>query len=40
MDTGVIDMSPDMGIARWWGGCGGGFVEVVEGEEKIGGGER
>jgi hypothetical protein len=34
--VGVIEMSPGMEIARRWGGCGGGFVEVVEGEGKIG----
>jgi hypothetical protein len=40
MEAGVIDMSPDMGIAGWWGGWEGGFVEIVDGEAKIGGVER
>jgi hypothetical protein len=41
METvGFIEMSPGIGIARGWGGCGGGIGEVVEGEEKIGGIER
>jgi len=34
--VGVIEMSPGIGIARGWGGLGGGFLEVVEGEENIG----
>jgi hypothetical protein len=35
MDTGVIEMSPGIGIARGWGACGGGFGEVAEVEGKI-----
>ena len=34
--AGVMEVSPGIGIAREWGGCAGGFAEVVEGEEKIG----
>jgi hypothetical protein len=34
--VGVIEMSPGMEIARGWGVGGVGFVEVVEGEGKIG----
>jgi len=36
MEAGVIEMSPGIGISRGWGGCGGGFGEVVEEEAKIG----
>jgi hypothetical protein len=33
--VGVIEMSPGIGIARAWDGCGGGFGEVAEVEGKI-----
>jgi hypothetical protein len=33
----VSDVSPDIGIARRWGGIGGRVGEVVEGEGEIGG---
>ena len=34
--SGVIEMSPGIGIARACGGCGGRFVEVVDGTRRLG----